>query len=322
MGVRIHWGISEREKRNRLECGDDGLHSLKAQHIVRASGQSDLDPASGTNDPAGNAKPMEAELFELVMMVFRRQSEQLEPLGEIVGELGDHEPGAVGVKILAGEASSADTVFELLDEVLRPASSEVVFEDARSDSFSVGDDGRIEIFTDHALAAFVVGGSLDDHTEGFGPTHGPIGKLGPLGLRLPWVGFPGIFRSGFNGFAKGRSEHGRDRELQGFFQEIGGYLAAIEAGIESKSDATNGGNTGEALGDEAGGFMGAGSVPRAESHSHQDPGLRPEAKERMKSFDLGVAVPGSFFEVSVDLKDGAIEIEGDGLVAADDGRAF
>ena len=256
------------------------------------------------------------------MMMLCRQSEKLEPLGEIVGKLGDHEPGAVGVKILAGEATSADTVLELFDEVLRPASSEMVFEDTRANSFSIGDNRRIEKFTNHTLVSFVVGGSFDDHTESLGPTDGTIGELGPFSVLLPWVGLPGIFENGFDGIAKGRSEPGRDRELEGFFQEIGDHLAAIEAGIESKSDATNGGNTGEALGDKAGGVMGTGSVTRAKSHSYQEPGLRPEAKERMESVDFGVAVSGSFFEVSVDLKDGAIEIEGDGLVAADDGCAL
>jgi len=298
------------------------LHSLETESIIRTSRQRDRDAAARTNDPTGNAKPMQTELLELVMMMFCRQCEQLEPLGEIVRELGDHKPRPVGVKVLAGEATSADAIFELFDEVLRSTSSEVMFENARSNTFSIGDGGRVEILPDDALAAFIEGDSLDDHAEGLGPTGRSIGELGPLGFRFPGVWFPGVFGSGFDGIAKARSEPGRDREFQGFFQKIGHHFPAIEAGIETKSNATNGGKTREALGDKARGFMSAGFVSRAESHSHQEPGLRPEAKKGMKSFDFGVAISGAFFEVSVDLKDGAVEIEGDGFIAPDDGRAF
>jgi len=269
------------------------------------------------DETAGHAKPVKTKLLDLMMLFFGRQDEQFEPLGEVVGNLSDHEPGPVGVEALAREKASAEAVFELLDVVLGSTAGEVMSEDTRRGAAAVGDDGAVEELTDDALLTLIEGASLDDHPKGLGPTDGSIGDLGPLGAVFPGIGMPAFFRNGVYGRAKGRREFCRDGELKGSLDEIHDNIPSIEAGIHAQVDHPAFRQAREAFTKKALRPLSAGLVPRTESHTEEESLLRPEAKQRVQTLDLGVPVSRAFLEVAVDGEDGAIEIEGDGDITPD-----
>jgi len=244
-----------------------------------------------------------------------RQNEKFEELGEVIGELRDHQPCPVGDEAPAGQMAGADAVLELLDVVLGASSGKMMFENAAACSPSVGDHRGVEKLSDDSLGAFVEGRSLDDHPECRRPTMRPVRELRPFGIFLPGIRAPSVSRKVLDGVAKGRSELCRDRELQSFFEETLHNLPAVEPGIKANADETITGQAGETLGDKAGRFMRSVLVSGAKSHADEKSRLRPEAQKRMQPLDPRIPVAGSLLEIAEDLNDGAVEIKGDGLLS-------
>ena len=250
-------------------------------------------------------------------MFLSRQHEELERLGKVVSKLRSHEPRPVGIEPLAGKVTGTETVLELFDVVLRSTPGEVVFENARSCSSSIGNDRDVEELANEPLATLVQGRSLYDQAKGFRPLLWLIGELGPFGLFFPGIGVPALVGNRLDGPSEGGSEKGRDGEVQGLFHEIRDDIAAVKTGIEAKAKtAVIGGNTREALSEETRSPVGAGLVAATKSHADQQACLGPETQQRMVSFDGCVCVSSSFFEIAVDLEDGTVEVEGYGLITA------
>lgn len=294
----------------------------KPKDVIGPSSQGENKAAAGVDETTRHTKPVKTEGLELNGVFSSGQHEEFECLGEVISELGDHEPGPVGIEPLAGKAAGTETVLELFDVILGTASGEMVFKDARSGAPPVGNDRDVEELAEEPLAALIKGCPLDDQAKGFWPLLGLVGELGPLGLFFPGIGLPVLLGNGLDGPAEGGSKEGRDGEVQSLFSEIGDDIPAVETGIEAKAKpAVIGGQAREALPQEAVGALGAGLVAAAKSHAHQQPCFGPEAQQRMESFDGRVGVSGAFFEVAVDLKNGAVEVECDGLIAAHEAGA-
>ena len=294
----------------------------KLKDDIRPSSEGENKATTGVDETTGHTKPVKAEGFKLNGVFSSREHEELESLGKVVGELRDHKPRPVGIKPLAGKVAGTETVLELFDVVLGAAPSEMVFKDARSSAPSVGNDRGVKELADEPLAALIKGCSLNDQAKGFRPLLRLVGELGPFRLFFPGIGLPALVGDDLDGPAEGGREEGRDREVQGFFNEIRDDIPAIETGIEAKTKtAVIGGHTREALSQKARGALSAGLVAATKSHAHQQPRFGPEAQQRMESFDRCVCVSSPFFEVAVDLEDGAVEVERDGQITAPEAGA-
>ena len=294
----------------------------KPKDVIRPSSQGENKATAGADETTHHTKPVKTEGLELNGVFSSGQHEELESLGKVVGELGDHEPGPVGIEPLAGKVAGTETVLELFDVVLGTAPGEVVFEDARSGAPTIGNDRDVEELAEEPLVALIQGGSLDDQAKGFGPLLRLIGELGPFGRFFPGIGLPALVGNGLDGPAEGGCEEGRDGEVQSLFHEIGDDTAAVETGIEAKAKpAMIGGNTRETLSQETRSSLGAGLIAATKSHADQQPCFGPEAQQRMVSFDGRVGVSSPFFEVAIDLENGAVEVERDGMITAHEAGA-
>lgn len=311
-----------------LERQDTSLRLSKTKDVIGASRQGENKATTRADETTGHTEPVKTESLELNMVFSSRQYEELESLGKVVSELGNYEPRPVGIEPLAGKVTGTETVLELFDVVLGATPGEVVFEDARSSSSSVGNDRDVEELADEPLAALIKGCPLNDQAKGFRPLLRLVGELGPFGLFFPGIGLPLLVGNGLDGPAEGGSKEGRDGEVQGLFNKIRDDIPAVETGIEAKAKpAVIGRHPREALSQKTGGTLGAGLVAATKSHAYQQPRLGPEAQQWMVSFDGRVCVSSPFFEIAVDLEDGAVEIERNGLITAheagtaEDGRS-
>ena len=306
----------------RLQSEDHCLGSAEALCIIGGSGQGDDAPPARVDDPCRHTQPVQAEMFELLVGFLGRQGEEFEPLSEVIGELGDHEPRPIGGEVVTWQGSSSQTVLELLYVVLSSSSAEVMLDETAACAPTVGEDGIVAKVADHALVAFVVRDSLDDHAECSGPVFGVVRELTPVSVFFPGIGFPLIRGNRFNCPIEGGCELSGDGEVNVFGQEIGDYLFVVEAGVHAHAYAATSRQTRQATGDEAPGLVIAVPVSGSELDADEESVLRPEAQQWMESPDALVAVAGTLFEEAVDLEDGAVKVQCDVPRPADELGTF
>jgi hypothetical protein len=239
-----------------------------------------------------------------------RQNEELEPLSEVVGQLGDHKPRPVGDEASTGQVTGSQAVFELLDVVLSTSSTQMMLDETSACRPAVGQNRVVTELADHALVAFVMTDSLDDHAECSRPVLGVIGELTPVSVFLPGIGLPLIGGDCLNGSTEGGCELSGDAKLHALVQKIGDYLIVIEAGVHAHADVGVSWQARQTAADRAYRLVIAVSVAWSQLCSDKQSTLGPEAQQWMEAPDLLVTVMGPLFKEAVDLEDGAVQVQG------------